>query len=358
LLEVAARGLRPDLVLSFLATAPLQWRAWAGVDDPVPSRWERVAREARIGAGHADWEARLLRLADEHETAAAALEQESAPASHARTTAAAARELARVLAAFVALLRVLPARAAWNDWVEAVVRILHAAFAPGAERDALQSAVERLRGLDGLGRTEPQRGDFRDALRGVLAGASVPPSRDRVAAVQLGAAAAAWGAPFDFVCLVALGEGEWPSTHHEPQILDEHAWRALRAVVPDPAALPSADRRREHERRWFADACDAARRRLVVSWARLDPTTGAERLPSALVLDLASQRLGRQLDYAGLMQSPLVWRVPLRHSGLDAGVHALHAAEIDAWIAAGLPRRAARRWVACLDTPAARGVAL
>ena len=359
LFDVASRGLRPEPVLSFLATAPLQWREWAGIEsDPVPSGWERVARDAFVGAGSRDWNAKLTRLATEQEAVAAELEQESAPATHARATAAAARELVRVVAALEALLRSLPARASWNEWVEAVVRVLHAAFAPSAERDALAGAVERLRALDGLGRTQPLRADFREALRGVLAGATVPASRDLVAAVQLGSAPSLWGAPFDLVCLVAAGEGEWPSQRHEDGVLGDRDWRALRAIVPDPAAMPSAATRLERERRWFHDGCDAARRRLVVSWARLDPSTGAARLPSALVLDLASQRSGRRLDYEALMQSPQVARVPLRRSGVDAGVPALHRAEFDAWIAAALPPPAARRWVASLDVPASRGVAL
>jgi hypothetical protein len=359
LLDVAAQGLRLEPVLAFLAMAPLRWSEWAEIDaDPVPSAWERVAREAFVGTGRADWEQKLTRLAIEHETAAAELERESEPAVLARAAAAAARELVRVVVALDAALRMLPARGAWNEWVESTRRIVDALFVAGAERDAIDAALERLRALDGLGRTQPLRADFRDALRGVLADATLRAPHEPVAAVQVGAAGALWGAAFDFVCIVGLGEGEWPSPRRDDPVLSERVRAGLAAVVPDPALVPSPGARMAREREWFFDACAAARRRLVLLWARLDATTGATRLPSALLLDLAAARTRRRLDFVQFEQLPFVVRVPLRRVGVEHGEPALHRAEIETWIASALPAPAARSWVAGLDIAAARGVAI
>jgi RecB family exonuclease len=114
----------------------------------------------------------------------------------------------------------------------------------------------------------------------------------------------------------------------------------------------------ERERQLFWDSCDAARRRLVLAWSRLDPTTGATRLPSTLLLDFAVERTGRAVDYERFLALPFVERVPLRRTRLDPAMPALHRAEIETWIASSLPGVAARAWVSRLDTPAARGVGL
>jgi RecB family exonuclease len=105
----------------------------------------------------------------------------------------------------------------------------------------------------------------------------------------------------------------------------------------------------------FRSWCGAARRRLVLAYARLDPVTGAQCLPSPLVLELAEEREGRSIDYESLESLAWVERVPLRRTALPDNLPVLGLDELDTAAALGLPARSARQYVRGLGDCARRG---
>lgn len=355
--DVLENELRAEPVLGFFAVAPLHAEAWTGVAaGAVPSAWERVAREACVARGFADWQTKLTRHAEDLDAQAARLEAESEPAQRARAAAQAARELQAAVTVLERDRKSMPQRGRWSDFAGATTAWIDRALAPGPERDAVRLAVDRLQHLDGLGRVQPTRGDFRDAVRGTLADSVLPGDGD--AGVWLGTAQSLWGATFELVALVGLREGEWPATLHDDPVLPDRFRRLLGEQLGDRDVLPGRAEAVARDHDTFAHWCRAAAQRLVLSWARMDPVNGAACLPSVLLLDAASAHAGRPLDYQQLLELDIVERVPLRRAGQHAGVPPLDGAELDAWIAAALPPVAARRYVLQRGGSAARGLAL
>ena len=358
-LELLEAGLMPDAVMAFLCVAPLRWREWGGITgDPVPSAWERAARDAFLGRGLDDWRNKLEQQRQEQERRSEQLEAEGEPAQRARAAAAASADLLNLATALQAEAARFPEHGRWGEFVDAARALLDRAFEPGSETEALGQALERLRALDGLGGGGSlARADFRDAVRNALAEARLGDvGFQELPGVTLGTAAALYGVDFEVVCLAGLQESEWPGQALEDPVLLESGRAALAAALGDAAALPPRSRAIERDRALFWGAAGAARRRLVLCFARLDPDTGAARLPSSLVLELAERRAGRSLDFVELERLPWVERVPLHRPQPPAGLPLLGLPEHDTIFAAALPPLTATRYVHALGGFAARGL--
>jgi len=183
-----------------------------------------------------------------------------------------------------------------------------------------------------------------DEVRDVLAGRltllrAEPPARryGRVLVATLGEAA---GRVFDTVFVPGLAEGIFPrKALEEPLLLD----RARRELA---AGLKTQDHRIAEERLLLRIAAGAARRRLVVSYPRIDVVQGRSRVPSFYALDVlraAEGELPRLRDLerraAEASASPLGWPAP-RHPELaiDDAEHDLAVLEpllrsrtVEAW---------------------------
>jgi hypothetical protein len=114
----------------------------------------------------------------------------------------------------------------------------------------------------------------------------------------------------------------------------------------------------ERERRLFRQMVQAAQQRLVLSYARLDPATGAARLPSLLLLEFAEAEEGRRLDYEAFARLAWCERVPLRRREPPVGGPVLSLQELDDLAIASLPQNAARRYVRQLGPAPGRGLVL
>jgi RecB family exonuclease len=316
-----------------------------------------VAREAHLGTGLEDWRAKLARLRDDLDALAAQQETRGDPALRARALATAALELESLAVALDRELRGFPERGSWADHVEAATGFLTRALQASPVLQALRATLERLRPLDGLGTASVSRADFRDAVRGLLAAAVRPETTDGPA-VWLGSAAGLAGLDFELVCLAGVEEGEWPGGTTPDPLLLPHERAALAACLAWSGALDTSERRSRQARQLFWTWCAAARQRLVLFYARLDPTTGAASLPAAMTLELASRRSGCDIDYAGLESLPWFERVPLRRAAAAASGPGLGWDEIDMRAGLGLPPAVARRYVAGLGECARRGLGL
>src|SRR5262249_31937784 len=153
-------------------------------------------------------------------------------------------------------------------------------------------------------------------------------------------------------------EGEWPAAVRDDAVLDDRKRTLLASLRPERAPLPQSADVVAREREMFRQWCASARRQLVLSWPRLDPVTGATRLPSLIVLERASEQAGGPLDYAALSRREHVEAVPLWRAGWGEDAEPLDEAEIDTWTVAGLATRQGRRYAAALGECTARGLAL
>jgi exodeoxyribonuclease V gamma subunit len=112
----------------------------------------------------------------------------------------------------------------------------------------------------------------RAALEGLLGDSALPPGRG----VQVSCYTPLRAIPFQALFLMGLGEGLFPGTDR-PDPLD------LVASSPRRAGDVS---RAEQDRQLFLEAVLCARRELVLTYPSRTPTTGDERQPSPLLLDL------------------------------------------------------------------------
>lgn len=358
-LDLLETGLGVQPALRFLAVAPLRWRDWAKItEDPSPSAWERVARDAFLGIGLDDWIPKLEQYRSRQEGLARARREDDEPAQRARAVAAAAVELQQVARALCQSLERFPTRAAWGDWVRATRRFVQAAFMPGAERDSMLQVLDRLRDLETAGHSRATQAEFRDAVQALLAATPVEtPPPNALGAVTVGTATAYAGACFKLVCLVGVRDGEWPPATGGDPILREADRELVRGAIEDPEALPGALGQQERERALFAAVCGAARDELVLSFARLDPATGAARLPSTFLVEEAERAAGRKLDFASLETQPFFERVPLLRREAPKQELFTSVAEFDALAVRRLGLTAGRRYVRRLGAGPARSLA-
>jgi hypothetical protein len=361
LLDLLEQGLVPSATLGLLAVAPLRWQEWSGIpNDPTPSAWERVAHEARLGRGLGDWELKLRRLRERLEERVRERGEEGEPASRARAGARAAAELLALATVLDAALRQFPRRGRWSNFVDVTRRFVEDAFTPDRDRVALLEALERLRRLDRLEGTRITRRDFRDIVRRVLTETRVHvvPAAMRRGGVRIGSATEMHAIDFDVLCIIGMQEGDWPGPVSEDPVLPDRDRLTLAGALQDARALPLRRSWIARERRAFRNLVRSAQRKLVISFARLDPGTGAARLASTLVVELAEEREGRALDFAALDRLDWVECVPLRRSEPPSGGPLLSREEYDLLALARLAAAARRRYVRRLGGFAARGLLL
>jgi RecB family exonuclease len=346
--------------MDFLNVAPLRWQEWDDLpDDPVPSSWSRVATAARLAEGIEDWRTRLPRFRDELVQQAARFSSTDEPNVRVQRLAEAASQLLVVGERLDTMLQSLPERGRWRDFVRVVVDEVLALFERDAETLEVERALRSLVSLEIRGHGRASRGEFRDVVRQVLARTAMPFEPDaHGGAVTLGTEESLRGMAFDEVVLMGLRDGEWPAPMSEDPILSDADRRRLGAALGDETALPTRADHMHLEQVRFHEARSRGARRVLLSYARLDPTTGATRLPSTHLMQWAQEEAGSSIDYAAFEALPQVERVPLTRRDAPERGPLVSLQEVDALALAALDANAARRYVRRLGTLPRQGLLL
>ena len=273
----------------------------AGVVSGLEQWQERVSRRRR-GLEHrlADLEARGQDLASDDDEVAEKLDV-------VRLRFAAARGLEAAAGALGRACRGLPSRAGWGAWAGAVGGVAEALFeAPAAA--AVRDAAGRLAALEVLGE-DVDVAEMTAALREQLADARVPQGRVCREGVAVLTPLDLRGLRFHTVVFSGLAEGGFPSRGRPDPLLGDAERRRLAETLG--ARLPIAESRDAESTLLFAFACEAAREQLTLLAPRTDAATGRPRLPSRLLLRLASLAAGRPVGLDEFLSgAPLaaVWR--------------------------------------------------
>src|SRR5262249_50287275 len=117
----------------------------------------------------------------------------------------------------------------------------------------------------------------------------VPPRARRYGRMYVGPAESARGLAFDVVFVPGLAEKMFPQKVAEDPILRDAARRAL----GDSARLPTNDDRVEDERLALRVAVGAAKKKVVLSYPRLDAELSRPRTPSFYGLEVVRAAEGR-----------------------------------------------------------------
>ena len=328
LLDLYETDLSRQSVMDFLTDARLPSELHDEFAGVPAARWDSLSRQAGIIAAAEQWAQRLdalqreLRGDDDRDNQPQWVGERIKDAG----------ELARFIADLDVRLRGHRGRVPWAEHLDYLQELL-ARYVRGGEEvvDALRG-LERFTALE----AEVEFERFLDVVRravetlrseDVLQGSPGAFARRGVNVVAVNSLA---GIEFGRVWILGATERSFPPpARQDPILLDgERATISQRAVAP---LAPRADRGTE-EALQFALACEAARERLVVSYARRATGESRPRLPSVFFRELASQLEGERVSAE---RAPLLARVDVERIPGDAigapipgGRHAPDAATV------------------------------
>jgi ATP-dependent helicase/nuclease subunit B len=302
-------------VVDLFAAGPLRTGGEAG----ETAMWLDEARQAGVVAGPGQWTSRLAsrrrglerRLEDLEARVAVAGEDDedevSGKADATRRRLAAVRGLENAADALVQACGVVPERVSWGEWAEFFSAAIAAVFAQEAADEA-RDAASRLHALAVL----DERVGIDEAtgvLRDLLGGARVPRGRTGRDGVAVLTPLELRGLSFHTVVFTGLAEGGFPARGRPDPLLGDAERRRIASSLG--VRLPLAEQRDAESLLLFAFVCEAARERLVLLAPRSGAADGRPRLPSRLLLRLASAAAGRPVGLDEFLEGePLgpVWR--------------------------------------------------
>ena len=308
LLALYESDLSRQSVMDFLTDARLPSELHDEFGGVPAARWDSVSRQAGIVAGAEQWAQRLEAL---QRDLRGDRDEEDRP-SWVMERIADAAELGRFIADLSTRLHEHPGRAPWSEHLDFLSDLL-SRYVRGAEE-----IVEALRGLERFTALEAEV-DFERFLDVVRRGVETLRSEDvlegRAGAfarrgVNVVAVNSLPGIEFARVWILGATERAFPPpSRQDPILLDDE-----RAAISERAAAPLAPRaaRGTEEALEFTLACEAARERLVVSYARRQTGESRPRLPSVFFREIASQLVGERVsaERAPLLARADVERIP------------------------------------------------
>jgi RecB family exonuclease len=314
-------------VVDLLAVAPLVDGA---VTAEVRALWLDEAREAGVVAGRKQWGERvplrrrsLTATVERLEAGAEVLhggdDDDTGRLEQARRRLRAARALETSVLRLTAAAADLPERGPWGAWASGLARLVAAVFAPEPAA-AAQDVTARLLALEVL----EDAVDLRvaaETLRDLLSGQTVQKGRVGRDGVAVLTPLELRGLSFSTVVFTGLAEGGFPVRARPDPILGDGARRAVSESLG--VRLPLAEDRDAESMLLFGFACEAARDRLVLVAPRTDAATGRPRLPSRLLLRIASLAASHPVgleEFLGGDPLKPVWRRVSGTPEFDAGV--------------------------------------
>ena len=295
----------------------------------APRRWERLLVEAAVIGGLSRWEKRICGLSRERELDLAALEDPDDPlASRIRREIDDLESLRRYALPLLQALDALPRQASWRTWLDALTALATRAL---RRPDRVLGVLAELAPLGamtsegGAVGTSTNLSEVRLALGRRLTDLVVPPASRRYGRVYVGPAEGARGLVFDVVFVPGLAEKLFPQKVSQDPILRDIDRDAL------ASGLATDRDRARGERLALHLAVGAARRRVVLSYPRLDAEQSRPRTPSFYGLEVLRaaegklpgfDELGTRAEQAS--GTRLGWPAPLqREDAIDDAEHDL-----------------------------------
>jgi CRISPR/Cas system-associated exonuclease Cas4 (RecB family) len=309
----------------------------------APWRWEQLLVESAVIGGRDRWRCRLAGLEAEYRARLARLREEEPDSPRVPAIERDLRNLdhlRRFAVPVIERLGALPGWSTWGEWIGALE-----ALAPIVLRrpERVLAVLAALRPLDVIGPVE--LGEVRDVLAGELTTLAERPPAGRYGRVFVGTIEQARGRSFEVVFLPGLAERVFPQKPREDPILLDALRRDLAAAPGhDRAPLATQDDRGRHERLLLRLAVGAARRRLYLSYSRIEQAEARPRVPSFYALEVARALTGRvpepqrmEREAAAAAGARLAWPAPDDPAGaLDEVEHDL--ATLRALLASGETR--------------------
>ncbi|MCZ2150463.1 MAG: PD-(D/E)XK nuclease family protein [Bryobacterales bacterium] len=249
----------------------------------TPAAWEQLIVDAAVVGGKERWERRLRGLESEFRLRLSKLEDEDeAEAGHLERQLELLGNLQRLALPIIRRLDELPRQATWGEWLG---RLSDLAEMTLRHPDSVLLALNELWSMGEVGPVTLDEVFL--VLTERLRFLRRPPRKRRYGQVWIGSVDELRGHCFEVVFLPGLAEGVFPKKAFEDPLLLDDSRRGLEA------GLPLRDDRVADERLRLRVAAAAARRRLVVSYPRMDVTQNRARVPSFYAMEVVRAAEGR-----------------------------------------------------------------
>ncbi|MGQ9694656.1 MAG: PD-(D/E)XK nuclease family protein [Thermodesulfobacteriota bacterium] len=292
-------------VMEFLTFAPLAWANFLE-EKPVPPFWDLISRQAGIIGSRKDWEEKLTLYISRPPEDEPGDENGGARKSYSKEAA----RLKYFLQGFFADLDSFPPRGSWSVWATRLIGLIEKYLVPGETRHEIIKILQKLKDLDAL-TSEVDLGQFKEILTEVFKEGSVGHGAFQQGSVCVAEIMPARGLSFRVVFIPGLVERVFPAAaRQDPLLLDQERLKINQAGQLK-GGLSLKGSRWQEEKILFSLAVSAARDRLILSYPRLDPASGKERIPSFFLLRVGEALTQEVINYSKLETLPFYRRLPL-----------------------------------------------
>jgi len=318
LLDLVSSNFRRGEVMEFLTFAPLAWERFLP-EEPSTSRWELISREAGIVEGRNQWKEELTSWI---------AQQEKQEEERDQTLIREAESFHGFLRDFFTALDRFPRKSSWQEMVTACLLLLESYFSANGDREAVAETLQSLVSLDSLG-LEVQVRQFKEILSQALEEKTLSQGSFQRGGVCVSDLMPARGLSFRAVFIPGLVERSFPASPRQDPLLLDAERQAMNRDLKEKGHVSLKRYRFAEEKLLFTLALGAAREKLILSYPRLDPSTGRERIPSFFLLRVGEALSGEAMDYSRLEAIPQYQRVPLSRLAPENSAEALDDGEFD-----------------------------
>jgi ATP-dependent helicase/nuclease subunit B len=319
LLDLVGSNFRRGEVMEFLTFAPLAWDRFLP-EEPPTSQWDLISREAGIVEGRNQWEEKL--------TSWMAQQEQQEEEEGKQTLIQEAERFHGFLRAFFPALDRFPRNSSWQEMAKASLLLLDSYFEASGDREAIGEVLQSLVSLDSLG-LEVQVRQFKEILSEALEEKTLPHGSFQKGGVCVSDLMPARGLSFRAVFIPGLVERSFPASPRQDPLLLDLERQAMNQDLKEKGHVPLKRYRFTEEKLLFTLALGAAKEKLILSYPRLDPSTGRERIPSFFLLRVGEALCGGAMDYSRLETIPQYGRVPLSRLAPEDSDEAVDEGEFD-----------------------------
>jgi ATP-dependent helicase/nuclease subunit B len=275
----------------------------------APWKWEELLVDAAVIGSKERWARRLAGLQKQFQQQLAEYGKEEPDSPRVEGMQRKLRNL-QYLSAFalpvIDELAALPETATWGDWITALEKLVPKVLRKPARVLAILADMKPMAPVSAVPLDE-----VRTVLQHWLANLQQQPPESRYGQVLIAALEQSRGRSFDIIFVPGMAERMFPQKLREDALLLDKLRRQLSSDL-----FVLADRS-HRERLLLQIAVGAAKRRLYLSYPRLEVGNGRARVPSFYALDVARSITGYVPDYETLATeaeltgaSRLAWPAP------------------------------------------------
>lgn len=280
-------------VMDFASAAALR-------SDPPVACWNSLTMRAGIVEGLEEWNTRLDQLEWTLGREIAGEDEEIAPRTPELAALAGLRAFLKKL--FEGVEQAASAKT-WAGMSGGLMSLFEDLAEPGAaEIETARATFDSLSGLDVTG-IAPAVKRFQSLLREEMENNRPPAGRFQRNEPTVAALEKVRGVSFDVTVIPGLVEKSFPQPARQDPILFDAERSRLRELLEADGRqypIPLKWRRRQEETLLFTLAAQSARKRLVLSFPRLEGQNGRSRIASHFLLEMLERMTGAPADYTAL----------------------------------------------------------